>query len=162
MCTLCWNSIYEKWLLVWFASVNKLTFQHGVKGWNSLHLISGFFIKFRPFHITFRRFCQTFHPYGHDNSTAAERLFVGFDVVQFYEFWLKFHRLDRHLREQHKRHIAYASVGVHGPTIFLFYKQTEVLQKATRHPMFEYRKSWKCLDITDYIYSFHPSYADLY
>ena len=35
--------------------------------------------------------------------------------------------------------------------IILFYKQIEVLLRATRHPMCEYRKSWTRLDITDYI-----------
>jgi hypothetical protein len=42
---------------------------------------------------------------------TTERLFVEFDVTQFYEFRLKFHRQDGHLREQQKRQIAYAYMG---------------------------------------------------
>ena len=37
-----------------------------------------------------------------------------------------------------------------GLPIILFYKQIEVLHRAIRHPMCEYRKSWKGLDVTDY------------
>lgn len=67
---------------------------------------------------------------------------------------VKISRQDGHLREQHKRHIAYACMGAStaymGLPIILFYKQIEVLHRATRHPTCEYRKSWKRLAVTDY------------